>query len=74
MTAKREILLAVAIWDIVYAKIDKRCPRFDGLTDLEKEEVVGDAVSEIALTLNDTLEKRLEEKIMVIKRLHFYDI
>jgi|GEM_PF-5570270 len=74
MTAKREILLAVAIWDIVYAKIDKCCPRFDGFTDLEKEEVVGDAVSEIALTLNDTLEKRLEEKIMVIKRLHFYDI
>ena len=70
MTAKREILLAVAIWDIVYAKIDKRCPRFDGLTDLEKEEIVGDAVSQIALTLNNTLEKELDEKVMQIQSLH----
>ncbi len=70
MTAKREILLAVAIWDIVYAKIDKCCPRFDGFTDLEKEEIVGDAVSQIALTLNNTLEKELDEKVMEIQSLH----
>lgn len=70
MTAKREILLAIAIWDIVYAKIDKRCPRFEGFTDLEKEEIVGDAVNKITLTLNETLEKRLEEEVMEIQSLY----
>jgi len=31
---------------------------------------VGDAVSQIALTLNNTLEKELDEKVMEIQSLH----
>ena len=72
--SKQEISLSLVIWDTVYTKIHKRCPRFEGFTDLEKEEVVGDAVNKIALTLTKTLETRLEEEIMIVKRLHFYDI
>ena len=68
--SKQEISLSLVIWDTIYTKIDKRCPRFEGLTDLEKEEIVGDAVSKIALTLNKTLETRLEEEIMEIKSLY----
>ena len=68
--SKQEISLSLVIWDTIYTKIDKRCPRFEGLTDLEKEEIVGDAVSKIALTLSKTLETRLEEEIMEIKSLY----
>lgn len=68
--SKQEISLSLMIWDTVYTKIDKCCPRFEGLTDLEKEEIVGDAVSKIALTLNKTLETRLQEEIMEIKSLY----
>ena len=68
--SKQEISLSLVIWDTVYTKIDKRCPRFEGLTDLEKEEIVGDAVSKIALTLSKTLETRLQEEIMEIKSLY----
>ena len=68
--SKQEISLSLMIWDTVYKKIDNCCPRFEGLTDLEKEEIVGDAVSKIALTLNKTLETRLQEEIMEIKSLY----
>ena len=68
--SKQEISLSLVIWDTIYTKIDKRCPRFEGLTDLEKEEIVGDAVSKIALTLSKTLETRLQEEIMEIKSLY----
>ena len=68
--SKQEISLSLVIWDTVYTKIHKRCPRFEGFTDLEKEEIVGDAVSKIALTLNKTLETRLQEEIMEIKSLY----
>ena len=68
--SKQEISLSLMIWDTVYTKIDKFCPRFEGFTDLEKEEIVGDAVSKIALTLNKTLETRLQEEIMEIKSLY----
>jgi len=69
---KQEISLGLIIWDTIYKKIEKKCSEFDGCTDLEKEEIVGTIVNDIALALNEELHDRLIDAIEDLKRQEYW--
>lgn len=67
---KQEISMAIILWDIVYKAISKRYEQFEGRTDLEKEEIVGYAVNEIVIALNEPLLKEINNQLEEIDRIN----
>ena len=67
---KQEISMAIILWDIVYEAISKRYEQFEGRTDLEKEEIVGYAVNEIVIALNEPLLKEINKQLEEIDRIN----
>ena len=62
--------MAIILWDIVYEAISKRYEQFEGITDLEKEEIVGYAVNEIVIALNEPLLKEINKQLEEIDRIN----
>ena len=69
---KQEISKAIILWDIVYKAISKRYEQFEGRTDLEIEEIVGYAVNEIVIALNEPLLKEINNQLEEIDRINHY--
>lgn len=67
---KQEIAMAVIIWDTVYKSISRRYVQFESTSDLEKEEIVGNAVNKIVVALNKTLLKEIDEQLEDIDRIN----
>ena len=67
---KQEIAMAVVIWDTVYKSISRRYVQFESTSDLEKEEIVGNAVDKIVVALNKTLLKEIDEQLEDIDRIN----
>lgn len=65
---KQEISMAIIIWDSVYKAISKHFVQFEGRTEIEKEEIIGDAVSEIIPALNKQLSQEIAKQIEEIER------
>jgi len=62
--------MAIILWDIVYKAISRRYEQFEGITDLEKEEIVGYAVNEIVIALNEPLLKEINNQLEEIDRIN----
>ena len=62
--------MAIILWDIVYKAISRRYEQFEGITDLEKEEIVGYAVNEIVIALNEPLLKEINKQLEEIDRIN----
>lgn len=65
---KQEISMAIIIWDAVYKGVSKHFRLFEGRTELEKEEIIGDAVNEIVPALNEKLLQEIAKQIEEIER------
>ena len=67
---KQEIAMAIVIWDTVYKAISRRYEQFEGRTDLEKEEIVGYAVNEVVVALNEPLLREINRQLDEIDRIN----
>jgi hypothetical protein len=65
---KQEISLGLIIWDTVFNEIDNKCSEFDDCNDLQREQIVGDIVNDIALALHEQLQDKLIDEIEDLKR------
>ena len=69
---KQEISLGLIIWDTVFNEIDNKCSEFDDCNDLQREQIVGDIVNDIALALHEQLHDRLIDAIEALKRQEYW--
>jgi len=67
---KQEISMAITLWDIVYKAISRRYEQFESISDLEKEEIVGYAVNEIVVALNEPLLREINKQLDEIDRIN----